>query len=375
MATVAEVNNVVDTANSHERIITNYLTKDSSIVKQLANLFSVKVGESGISVSSDGVLVNGKKIHITGDTLIDNASIDGAKIKSLDASKITAGTLNAANVKIINLDASSITSGTINGERIKISGTSSDMILNSDEGIVFKSKDGNWSTAIGRNSISFEDNSNGKNEKVGRIAFGYSDKNYNINGISVFLTTKQELGAPYGGDVFGIGHQFKLDGTAATDLVYDASGIERRKGFHFYRNEGISDSEVFLHTHLHMDVGSKIYTGGKDPFYVTSVRFGDSSYHYPALTLGYDDESRSKSGVSFRWDDVRPYGVMNMTNAQISVDNATNHISVGWASWSNWHNEKYPAFMNQTGTGGIAFPPSGHTIVFAPDERQNTWKY
>ncbi|MEY8294574.1 peptidase, partial [Limosilactobacillus caviae] len=49
-----------------------------------------------------------------------NAFIPSAAITSLNADKITAGTLNAANVNIINLNANNITTGTINGQNLKI---------------------------------------------------------------------------------------------------------------------------------------------------------------------------------------------------------------------------------------------------------------
>ncbi|NHI99016.1 hypothetical protein ET007_02545 [Lactococcus garvieae] len=50
-----------------------------------------------INVSTEGILIAGEKVHITGTTLIDDAIITTAMIKELDASVITTGTL-AANL-------------------------------------------------------------------------------------------------------------------------------------------------------------------------------------------------------------------------------------------------------------------------------------
>nr|DAU22016.1 MAG TPA: tail protein [Caudoviricetes sp.] len=61
----------------------------------------------------------GKRFHITGETLIDNASIKSAAIESIEANKIRAGTLDAHLVNIINLNANSITAGAINGIDIR----------------------------------------------------------------------------------------------------------------------------------------------------------------------------------------------------------------------------------------------------------------
>jgi len=79
---------------------------------------------SAIRLDRSGVKISGSKIQITGDTSIDSAVIKNSHIASLNADKITAGTLNAARVRVINLDANNITSGKlkaidIEGGRIK----------------------------------------------------------------------------------------------------------------------------------------------------------------------------------------------------------------------------------------------------------------
>jgi hypothetical protein len=61
-----------------------------------------------INISTEGILISGNKVHITGQTTIDNAIITEAMIA------------NAAitNAKIANLDASKITTGTLAADRI-----------------------------------------------------------------------------------------------------------------------------------------------------------------------------------------------------------------------------------------------------------------
>lgn len=64
---------------------------------------------SGLNLGANGHnRLSGKLTHITGETLIDNASIKSAAIESIRADQITAGTLNAASVNIINLNANKI---------------------------------------------------------------------------------------------------------------------------------------------------------------------------------------------------------------------------------------------------------------------------
>lgn len=50
--------------------------------------------------------------------VIKNGSITDAKIIGVSANKLTAGTIDAANIIVLNLNASNITTGTLNGQRI-----------------------------------------------------------------------------------------------------------------------------------------------------------------------------------------------------------------------------------------------------------------
>ena len=119
-ASIAKTNETIKTVDGTVATVKNNLDKTKSVVTQLANLFDVTVGDSSISVTNGGVLVKGKQVHIDGQTVIDNASIDGAKIKSLDAGKITTGTLNAGKLNVINLNANSINAGTLSGAHLHI---------------------------------------------------------------------------------------------------------------------------------------------------------------------------------------------------------------------------------------------------------------
>lgn len=91
------------------------MNPDNSTIGQVVNGHVV----AAINMSSDGsVKIDGKSLHITADTKIENAVIKSAMIDSIDASKIKTGELNADKVKIINLTADKIASGTLNGMTI-----------------------------------------------------------------------------------------------------------------------------------------------------------------------------------------------------------------------------------------------------------------
>lgn len=91
-------------------------------VTQLAGSWAVKnLNSNGdvlnsINVLADGTnRIDGRLTHITGQTVIDEAVIDGASIKSLSASKLSGGEADFKDIKVINFDAKNVTSGTFQG--------------------------------------------------------------------------------------------------------------------------------------------------------------------------------------------------------------------------------------------------------------------
>lgn len=71
---------------------------------------------NSINVLADGNnRIDGRLTHITGQTVIDEAVIDGASIKSLSASKLSGGEADFKDIKVINFDAKNVTSGTFTG--------------------------------------------------------------------------------------------------------------------------------------------------------------------------------------------------------------------------------------------------------------------
>lgn len=160
---------------SSEARFTELTNADNSLASSLSMMASdlnlrVRSGEiiSQINISPETILIDGKCIHITGQTSIDNATITtamianaaitDAKIASLSAAKITTGTLSAARIaagsitsdkltiadgfiktamianaaitdaKIGSLSASKITTGTLSAARIAAGSITSDKL-------------------------------------------------------------------------------------------------------------------------------------------------------------------------------------------------------------------------------------------------------
>jgi phage minor structural protein len=75
---------------------------------------------TSINADTSGVRLRGKSIVLDGDvTATGRAFIKESWIEDLNASKITTGQLNAANVDIINLNANNIVSGTMSASHIR----------------------------------------------------------------------------------------------------------------------------------------------------------------------------------------------------------------------------------------------------------------
>lgn len=374
LATVVSVNKVIDTADSHTQIIKDYLTGNNSRFTQLKDAVNLKVAKGDvigqINLEAGKTLLQNKKIYLDADTVAfsNKAFIPSAAITELSADKITTGTLNAAAVKVINLDASKITTGKLNGMAVKIDGKTSEIDMTTDRGVIFRQKSGTWATTLTSYQIQFENNSSGQSEILGSLTAQYNTESKNINGIGIVIPTQQKLGAPYGGDEFSIGYATDRNGHSTSDFIYNASGQVRSKGFHWYES-----------SHLYGKAQVLYIDGAHDPLWIRGVKFDKSSqngYYQPTISAGWGGNTYGNSGISFLWDSILLYGSVQLGN--IRVADATNAIGVGWTSWSDWNNEKYPSFTNENGSnhGGIAFPPNGNTVVWSgmTGQRQNTWK-
>ena len=97
--------------------IINLGMSSQSKITQLADNINLKVSKedllSQINVQAGGVLITSgtNKLNVTPETTyIEDGTIKSAMIESLEADKITTGTLDAGKVKVINIDAENITS-------------------------------------------------------------------------------------------------------------------------------------------------------------------------------------------------------------------------------------------------------------------------
>lgn len=100
---------------------------------------------NSINVLANGTnRIDGRLTHITGQTVIDEAVIDGASIKTLSASKLSGGEADFAKMSVINFDAKNVTSGTFTGLTFR--------------GGLIESLDGSISINLANNTFAFNNN-------------------------------------------------------------------------------------------------------------------------------------------------------------------------------------------------------------------------
>lgn len=92
---------------------------DKSQITQLQDQINLRVEKDDvinqINVSTEGIIIDGAKVQITGKTFIEDAVITDAMINDLSATKLTAGVIDASKINVTNLDASNLKAGTIQG--------------------------------------------------------------------------------------------------------------------------------------------------------------------------------------------------------------------------------------------------------------------
>lgn len=210
-----------------------------SQITQLSNDINLRVQKGDvinqINISPESILIAGQKVHITGQTSIDNAVIKDAMIANVTADKITAGTLNAANVDVINLNANNITTGTIKGANLS-------MNLNTGE-VVFQhgrihSASNNVDVNIDQGYLSVADSVNRVLLKGGQMQF--VAPNLFDNQTNPYLSISNSGGGQglFGGQIVGRDFLSLANSANNTGFFDNSLGIETFAGISFGKANG-----------------------------------------------------------------------------------------------------------------------------------------
>lgn len=294
---------------------------------QLSDTINFKVSKGDvinqINVSTESILISGNKVHITGQTTIDNgviknaqiadlsvstakianAAITDAKIGSLSATKITTGTLNAANVNIINLNANSITTGTISGTNLSINLATGEVIFN--KGII-KNLDDTFQMNITTGVTASRGEYLSPNDTGNTLAAGYNLMNGKIE---FYTGTFGEATVSYGGLT-----------TETHSGQYKENGIWQA-GMWSGNRPAIAlkmanpNTSVWQSVHRAVLLSSTEY---QEPF--------SSSFFTDATWLGYGD----KSGADTK-QNIRGAGIgVKQSGSDVNKDEAGGLFSEAW---------------------------------------------
>lgn len=343
----------------------DYTQSNMTSIKQSSDGIGLKVAQlvggsdiSKIDMTSAAVKIDSKHILLDGDVAIDGTTF-AKKIKAtgITADMMLAGTIDAAKINVINIDASKITTGVLTAKIAKLMGSNNSWMSLDGSGIhaeggTAANKD-QWAFDLGSRGyhIKRQEKKSGDYRWTGGLAYGENMANTNANGLGLVVCPSSSGG---NGDEISIGKVVKgnFDGGYewTNAMRWSATGYGGvGTGFHWYDT-----------CTLENDKARTIYTGGKDPFYIRNIRWGNSGYYYPSIQVGYNENTKSSSGIAFRWDDIKPWGTMNMENVEISCG-ASNKLRFTWCQWSNWYQQwKIPAISNRVSpTSGIAFASGG----------------
>lgn len=335
--------------------------KTSLIVTKLAGLFDVTVGDSSISVTNNGVLVKGNKIHIDGQTLIDNGVIQGAKIA--DASIGTAKIADAAitSAKIANLDVN------------KLSGNKSTFVQSVWNGI---------SNSVNITPTGLESTSGSNQTTItgGRIET-------NSLWAKDYITVGRHESDPrqrWGIDIDRKGMWFGTPvkkngavGNNVSDYSYEVQGAIKGYGWDYSRTtiNGNGASGIMIGL-AEQGMWGGNYGGdfiGIGRFVKNEYQTLDSAQHDFALTYNATSAGFAVPGNAVHiWKDTYIHGTTHL-----GYDGTTKNkvgIRTAWVSWSDWHNEKYACLVNDgPNWGGIAFPYNGNTVIFSWSGKRDSW--
>ncbi|MDN7031063.1 phage tail protein [Lactiplantibacillus plantarum] len=242
--------------HGHVAFIKPMLVQDSSVgkyipdnaswteVQQTYNSINLKVSKDGvinaINVSPEGTTIYGNKLRITAATYIDNAVIKDAMIAGLNASKLTAGSIDAAKINVYNINGSKIVANSITADKLQAG--SMLIAMNSTLQTLKIGTDGLYTTdrsgkAIGKihtnNSVQhpndwgldFDLNSDGKFMSWGAQNEGDPNGNYGIKFGWTRNSSARDFGMPWGG--FWFNDNVMLH----KNLRFDGGGIDVKDAY------------------------------------------------------------------------------------------------------------------------------------------------
>lgn len=158
------------------------------------------------------------------------------------------------------------------------------------------------------------------------------------------------------------------------------NGRKYRKGMYFWDDITIPANQNYQK--IYFGETQQANAGAWDPLMLIPLHFQNatqSDIHQPAITVGYDEKTRSNSGIGFLWDSVKLYGKVDLTDASFWAKDAEDVVHFGWVSWSDYFGgAKEPAFYRAIGnngaSAGIVFARKSLVLFGTSDQHGGNWR-
>ncbi|MDM8266180.1 carbohydrate binding domain-containing protein [Limosilactobacillus pontis] len=158
------------------------------------------------------------------------------------------------------------------------------------------------------------------------------------------------------------------------------NGRKYRKGMYFWDDITIPANQNYQK--IYFGETQQAHAGAWDPLMLIPLHFQNatqSDIQQPAITVGYDEKTRSNSGIGFLWDSVKLYGKVDLTDASFWAKDAEDVVHFGWVSWSDYFGgAKEPAFYRAIGdngaSAGIVFARKSLVLFGTSDQHGGNWR-
>lgn len=373
---VNRINNKIDTQTLDSADINNMRTQGHYFVRHLANspisgwVYVDVTGNNNDRLKQDVYQDNGDEhrsrrwfgsFWTEWTTDVNNKNV-------VSQINITPDQIKIASHKI-EIDGNTYIHGELNVPNVKLKGSNGIVDLSGD-GINITKYNG-AGINIANNGIQLTANTNGQNEIEGVITTAWNLDNKSQNGIGLILTTQQDLGRPYGGDILTIGTMPK-SGLIHAAMVFDATGLtsDYKRGFNWMAPHYLSGAGGVLR-----------FPGSQDDLLLCAGNVAGSRQSYfnqPTMRL-VNGAAQGSAGLQFQWDDLVPFGRITSSMSYMSAvgTDGNDGLTVSWYSWPGWYGGRKVPSLVSTGSdgsrrnGGLAFYPGGEVCFWQGDFRSN----
>ncbi|WP_225415488.1 phage specificity protein [Limosilactobacillus reuteri] len=295
----------------------------------------------------------------------------------VSAINITPDNIKIASKKII-IDGNTDIHGDLRTDRVRLVGKQGLIDMTGDQGIQLKNSDGSsillgngnmdlmyksdFRMNIDSSMITIMHRNPNMNQSspiaIGNIGAMFRGGNGKCRGLGIRYNPGSDNEQFHGADFLDIGYNDPNElGNIINQLELTSKDMQlgktrKRKGVNFL-------DDINLQSYQKINVGDNDQEDGKwsnDPLMIHRVNWSNSyqaDRYQPTIRLGYGPNSYGHAGVTFLWDQIKPFGDRDISDLGSIWFNGL-RFSFGWVHHQRmFNNQDQPAFMRFDDKGGI----------------------